>query len=121
MNVLIETAPATAYCASMRSILLRLMALVAVLLLPLGMAPAAAHYEHSAASMTMQHCPDQGSKSVSKSGFAECTMACSAALAAADLPAEPLPPSFPVPVTATAVQILHGLHPDIATPPPKSA
>ena len=121
MNVLIGAPAGTAYCASMRSTLLRLIALVAVLLLPLGMsgASAAGHHAETAASMPMQHCPDPGSKSASKGGFGECTMACSAALPAADLPSEPLPRIFPASLTVTTAEILHGLHPDTATPPPK--
>lgn len=123
MNAPIETAAGAAYCAPMSSLLLRLMALIAVLLLPLGMseAPAAAQHEHAAASMEMQHCPDRGSKSGSAPGFAVCTMACSAALPAADLPNGPLAPRFAAPAMLLMPHVLHGLHPDTATPPPRFA
>jgi len=123
VNVLIEAPLGTTYCASMRSILLRLIMLVAVLLMPFGMsgASAAGHRDDAAASISMQYCPDQGSKSASKSGFAECTMACSAALPAADMPSEPLPQTFAAPVIVATAHVLIGLHPDTVTPPPKIA
>ena len=99
----------------------RLLALIAVLLMPFGMAPAAAgsHQHHD--SMPMQHCPDQGSKPTNKSGFVECTMACSAALPAiASEQSQPLPTNA-VPTEVAAATLLHGLHPETATPPPRSA
>jgi len=102
----------------------RLLILLAVLLMPLGMsaAPAAAHSVHSmtAADMPMQHCPDRGQKH-SKAAFAECTMACSAALPAADLARnEPLIIAT-IPHALIMTERLHGLHPETATPPPKDS
>jgi len=98
----------------------KLLVLVAVLIMPIGMAPATAAPHHQpTASMPMQHCPDQGSNHDMKGGFSECTMACAGALPAADLVrAEPLPITN-VPDASTVQQALRGLHPDIATPPPK--
>jgi hypothetical protein len=110
------------YLPAMAARLLRLLTLIALVLMPLGMAAAPATAEHhSTANMPMQHCPDEGSKSPELgTAFAECTMAC-----AATLPAQPLRsdervativaaavPSLPVP--------LRGLVPETATPPPRS-
>lgn len=99
---------------------LRALALFAVLLMPLGMpataAPAPSADGHT--TMPMQHCPDEGSTH-GKGGFAECTMACSAALPAIE-PAGDRPLLLVcAPSEAAAVRILRGLHPDTVTPPPK--
>ena len=100
----------------------KLLTLVAVLLLPLGMnsAPAAAATHHgSMASMPVEHCPEQSPKHVGKAGFVECTMACSAALPAADFRGhDPLMIAC-TPVEPCVADRLHGLHPETATPPPK--
>lgn len=100
----------------------KLLVLLAVLIMPLGMQPAGAatHHDMTAATMPMEHCPDQTPSHHSKGGLVECTMACAAALPAADLPQEEhlliaLAPTAPV-----AAQMLPGLHPDTATPPPKA-
>ena len=116
----IEQPPDRAYVAPMRSVVVRLFTLVAILLMPLGMsaAPAAIHHRDMAASMAMQHCPDGNSKSAAR-GFAECTMGCSAALPAAELPRAQPPRIVSTPVAPSASQVLTGLHPDTATPPPK--
>ena len=104
------------------SLVWKLLTLVAVLLLPFGLtaAPAAPAVHHgSSAGMPMQHCPDQAPKSDTKSGFAVCTMACSAALPAADGLSEQRHLIVCVPERPATVQRLMGLHPDTATPPPK--
>ena len=102
--------------------LFRLLGLLAVLLLPLGMQPAAAAAaptaDHHMVAPT-PHCPDQAPKPQSKGGFVECTMACSAALPAAELPGDRPLLLVCAPSDAAAVRILDGLHPDIVTPPPK--
>ena len=98
----------------------KLMTLVAILLMPIGMqsavaAPAAQHH----AAMPMQHCPEQAPTHHGKAGFVECTMACSAALPAAEArPDEPLI-IVGVPNLPDVAERLNGLHPDPATPPPK--
>lgn len=94
----------------------RILALVAVLLMPLGMsAPASAH--QASAAMPMEHCTDQSPhKDMS---FAECTMACSAALPAMDGPAAQARIIACVPVDCPAAKTLTGVIPEIATPPPK--
>ena len=100
------------------AILCRLVALLAVLLMPFGMQPAAAAPAQHHASMAAQHCPEQAPTHDLKGGFSDCTMACSAALPAADL--QQVHPSIAsVPTEAVVARILHGLIPDTATPPPK--
>lgn len=101
----------------------KLLILVAVLLMPFGMtAPAAAAEHHApAASMQGEHCPDEGSKEDSSDGLAQCTMACAAALPAADL-GDDLPLRIAcAPAQSALTHSLHGLHPETATPPPKLA
>ncbi|HET6536473.1 MAG TPA: hypothetical protein VFG41_09860 [Sphingomicrobium sp.] len=101
----------------------RLLALIAVLLLPLGMAeaPARPHSAHGTA-MPMRHCPEQPpSKSEPAGLLAQCTMACSAALPAADA-ADFRPEAIrPMSVPPALAQRLDGLHPETSTPPPKFA
>ena len=97
----------------------RILALVAVLLMPLGMfAPAAAAHQAFAA-MPMEHCPDQSPHKDMKSSFAECTMACSAALPAMDGSAAQVRIIACVPIDCPAAKTLTGVVPEIATPPPK--
>ena len=98
---------------------IRLLALLAVLVMPFGMiAPAAAAHHEPAAAMPMKHCPDS-QESKTEGGIAKCAMACSAALQELGSPtigcraiarASPLP---------SVTQALHGIRDDIATPPPK--
>ena len=105
----------------MTRLITKLLVLVAVLLLPLGMAPATATSAHQPMAMDMAkgHCPDQSSHHDEKGGIAECTMACAGALPAADLASpQPLPLIHEIMLPAVAER-LDGLHPDTATPPPK--
>ena len=103
---------------------LRLLALVAVLLMPLAMQPAVAAAapapaQHQQMAMPMEHCPEQAPGHDRKGGFAECTMACSAALPAAGPVADRSRVVVCAPSVAAAAQMLRGLHPDTVTPPPK--
>jgi hypothetical protein len=108
----------------MRSVLLRLFAALAVLLMPFGMAAAPAepiHYQQMAmaAPMPTQHCPE--SAPGSNGALAHCAMACSAALPAINS-VEP----FAYPVVRSSPQVpalktLSGVEPEIATPPPRFA
>jgi hypothetical protein len=103
--------------------LARLILLVAVLLMPLGMssATAAAPSHHDMAGMMRGHCPDQAPAQHHKAGFAECTMACAAALPAVEAPGAPaVAIATELPRSAAAHQ-LHGLHPETATPPPRAS
>ena len=101
----------------------KLLALIAVLLMPLSMAasatPAAHHAEMN--SEQMQHCPEQSPKHHGKAGLVECTMACSAALPAMGF--TPIEANWTacVPVAQAPPSTLHGLHPETATPPPKES
>ena len=65
---------------SAMAILCRLVALLAVLLMPLGMQPAAAAPRAAHAAMASTALPRTRRAPRQKGGFAECTMACSAAL-----------------------------------------
>jgi hypothetical protein len=98
---------------------LKLLTLVALVLMPFGMAPAAATPAHHAA-MPMEHCPDPSPKQA-HNGIAECTMACAGALPAMlSTEAAPLLP-VEAPPEASATAQLHGLQPETATPPPRNS
>ena len=99
--------------------LAKLLLMFAVLLMPLGMAPAAAAHRDMSVAMPMGHCPDQSSDHHSKGGITECTMACAAALPA--VVSSPADQSFVAreAVGTVFANPLHGLHPETATPPPK--
>ena len=111
------------YSKLVRIILAKLLVLVAVLIMPFAMTPANASMSshHQMASMPMGHCDEQAPSHAGKNGIAECTMACSAALPATAPPQEDLPPVAPAALHSAVPPILHGLHPDTATPPPKPA
>ena len=98
----------------------KLLLLAALLLMPLGMgtAPAAAH-EMPAASMPMQHCPDQPARNDAKPGIPQCMMVCSAALPAADAPTTEPHILVCLPEQPARADVLRGLHPETATPPPR--
>ena len=99
----------------------RLLLLLAVLLMPFGMAPTvASQHQHSDAAMPMQHCPEQTPSHSGKSGFAECAMACSSALPAAVSRQRERVVFEHLPQTAAESPRLRGIHPDIATPPPRT-
>jgi hypothetical protein len=98
--------------------MLRLLLLFAMLIAPLGMAPVAARQTVTSA-MPMQHCPEHAPNHGGKAGFGECAMACSAAL-----PAIPPPHHEPLVAghsryAAACIAKLSGIHPAIATPPPR--
>lgn len=98
----------------------KLILLVAVLLMPVGMtaAPAAAHAMPSA-SMPMQHCPDRPASNDRNAGIPQCMMVCSAALPATDAPATEPHILVCLPEQPARADVLRGLHPETATPPPK--
>lgn len=97
----------------------RLIVLIAVLMMPFGMAQAPA--SPLEAGMSMGHCVDQGSGQGSKHGLAECTMACAAALPALDARVDHPLLIVSEHVLSGTSEPLHGLHPRIATPPPRLA
>jgi hypothetical protein len=94
--------------------LVQILALIAVMLMPLGMTAPTAH----AAMPRMAHCPEHHHPA---NAVGECTMACSAALPAADSVADATLPSPRPLIIASLILTLHGVHPDTATPPPRIA
>jgi len=104
----------------MSGLLAKMLLLFAVVLMPLGMQPAAAASDvRQMASMPMQHCSEQAPTHHSKPGFVQCTMACSSALPAADASQTEPGPIIDAPTAAAVTPLLQGLQPDTATPPPK--
>lgn len=104
----------------------KLIMLIAVLLMPLGMQPAAAsstmaHGHGMAASMPMKLCPDQSNKHEHNNGLAMCSMACASALPAQELNRAERSLRHHQLVSPTMTQTLHGILLEIATPPPKLA
>ena len=99
--------------------LAKLLVLLAVLFMPLGMTPAVAAGHSAHAAMPMQHCPEQAPAHRGKAGFVECTMACSAALPAAEVSQDQPQLIVCMPDRPGVAQQLDGLHPETATPPPK--
>ena len=106
----------------MARFLSKLLVLFAVLLMPLGLTPvnATSQHDHPAAtsSMPMQHCPDPVPQR-EKPGIAVCAMACAAALPAAGGAVSDRAIIVCAPQLPSAAQLLNGLHPETATPPPK--
>lgn len=119
MIATIEARSVHRYGARMRSIMLHLLALIAVMLLPFGMAaaPAEAHQMQMPSATATEHCPDDSSETGSWV-LAECAMPCSAALPAVDAPTG-IRVLLPAPEKAIFVLGLPGIELEIATPPPK--
>ena len=96
--------------------ILHFVTLLAMLLMPLAMAPAA---QARVAAAPVAHCQDQAPSPDSKHQSTECAMACAAALPATIAP----PLEFAaISHAATAVSpppVLHGIPTEIATPPPR--
>lgn len=108
------------YLPAVRSLIIRLLLLFAVVLMPLGMSPAPAQAPHDRTGSSMGHC--NGQHGVGKaSGIAECTMGCSVALPVSLPDCETFVPAPAVQLQASFVpaalveQVL-----EIATPPPRS-
>jgi hypothetical protein len=101
---------------------IQLLALIALMIMPLGMAtaPAAAvHHEAMSAAIPMGHCPDQDSSRHSTGALADCTMACAAALPATDLAALDSHPIVKFAPQPALIAALSGIELEIATPPPR--
>ena len=119
----LDDAPCRAYNTPMLALVTRSLLIVAVLLMPFGMASAASSAARQIPTgMAMQHCPDNDAADHGlKAGIAACTMACAGALPATDLARRYH--SLPVAEGQTAVIARHmpGLHPETLTPPPKAS
>lgn len=107
------------------SVVGRLLLLLAVLLMPLGMAPAAASaspvgHHQMMAGMGMEHCPDRSNKHDEDKGLAMCSMACASALPAQELARDEIPLRRHQHLIPMVAHTLRGILPEIATPPPKS-
>ena len=103
---------------------LRLFTLLAMLMMPFGMAaaeaaPAGQH--HSASGAQTEHCPENQPGGDLPGAVADCAMPCSSALPAADV--TPVKPEPPVrgPSEPRLQVALAGIELEIATPPPKLA
>ena len=122
MAPVIARSGSTAYLRRVIAALSRLLALVALVLMPVGMgvAPAAAYAPQAAAEG--RHCggTEEGAPDAPSAPAAGCTTGCAAV--APDLPragpAKLMPRQAP---PATFIAAIAGIEPDIATPPPKVA
>lgn len=113
-----------AYGAAMAATIFRLLALVALVLMPLGMAgaPAVAQpmpADHSA--MAMGHCDERPTRDEAPaSSKMDCTAMCTALPASYNPMAAPgLKPAGPR--TVTIAVPFAGIEPELATPPPRQA
>ena len=109
-----------AYGRAMAAAALRLLTLIALVLMPVGMAGApamAAPAEHGMAGMN--HCDEMPSKEQAPpSSKMDCTAMCTALPASFGLDAGPMmKPLAPRSIAMAAP--FRGIEPDIATPPPK--
>ena len=107
-------------------ILGRLLALLAMLLLPFGMQSAAASapatdHHGMLAGKPMGHCPDQSSGREHSAGMATCSMACASTLPAQEVARDDTFVRDHQLVAPVLAQTLHGVLLEIATPPPKAA
>ena len=120
MNYAIEAQEDHVYHRRMRFALLRLLALLALTLMPFGMAaaPAASAHHHPMAT-AMEHCPDRPAPHAAQMGIGACTMACAAALPAVNLSRAAICVIAASPEFPPAAERLEGHQPEIATPPPK--
>jgi hypothetical protein len=107
------------------AIVARLLLLLSVLLMPLGMGPAAASapsgHQAMMAGTSMDHCPEQSNKHERSEGMAFCSMACASALPAQDLARNEMCRRRHQLVAPAIGHMLTGIHPEIATPPPRIA
>ena len=106
-----------AYLASMASAVLRLVALVALMLMPLSMASAPAAAQ-PVAGAPAGHCDDHQKPADAPSAPQVHCTACTA-LPAIDVPAPIAELAPTMPMLIALAGFLAGIEPDIATPPPK--
>ena len=100
---------------------LRLLTLLALILMPFGMSAAnAAPVSHQPAGAFVGHCDEHGSQPAETppDSMADCATACSMLVTAGARIDEPNPTIREV-IARPLSERSNGLHPDIATPPPK--
>jgi hypothetical protein len=110
------------YLAPMLSRLLRFLAMIAMLLMPFGMAAAPAAPDighHASASMAGEHCPEAPDEQDAGGSVSGCAMPCSAALPAGDETRVDSHPSIPAPLISWLSPAFSSVELEIATPPPK--
>ena len=107
------------YSAAMASAVLRLLALFALMLMPLSMGSAPATAQ-PVATAPAGHCDEQPQPEKAPAGPQVHCTAC-AALPAIDAPAPVAGMAPEMPVMIELAGSLAGIEPDIATPPPKLA
>ena len=99
----------------------KLLGLIALVLMPFGMASVSAAPAHHSASMSgMSHCGGGGAPDAPRSGPGDCAMTCSIVAAPEIALCEPLDMPRAAPETVLA-RVFSGIHPETATPPPKHA
>jgi hypothetical protein len=104
--------------------LLHFVAMIALALMPIGMAsaPAAAHSEPTTNPVSV-HCTDHQqapeAPTVPAKAMIDCTLMC-AALTAAEAASPPDPPLPERPLLIASATPIAGIEPDIGTPPPRS-
>lgn len=108
---------ANRYFPLMASAVLRLLALLALVLMPLSMASATASAQ-PAATAPAGHCDDHQQPTKAPAGPQVHCTAC-AALPAMDAPAEIAEMAPQMPLLIALASFLAGIEPDTATPPPK--
>lgn len=105
----------------MHALILKLLALAALVLMPLGMqAASAAPAGHPPAAAAAGHCDEEGGQPAGHSSdpAIDCAMGCSMLAAGEARAADPaFSPSLPS--GRPLAKRRSGLHPDTATPPPK--
>ena len=108
-----------AYCRSMAALLLRLLAALALIAMPLGMANASPQATSSTETVEMGHCADHSQPTQAPARQDGHCAACVVLTGngTALNPAE-LKPEAPMAVRLTELSV--GLEPEVATPPPKS-
>ena len=116
---LIASQKSKVYFSDMASAVLRLLALVALLLMPLSMASAAASAQPNAVAPT-GHCDDHQQPAKAPTGSQVHCTAC-AALPAVDTPAPSAELRPEMPMLIALAGFMAGIEPDTATPPPKLA
>lgn len=109
-----------AYFGGMARALLSLVALVAMMLMPAGMAlaPAAAHAATVAGPPADGHCDRQDEETGKAPATVDCKATCGALTAAPARVSEP-PPLPPPPPAIGPARRIAGIILDIATPPPR--